>query len=73
LADTTVVHIGENSPEQVAFRLMKEIADVEGKVFHTSPGNGRQAADRRWILSTYRECLMTVKGYETRNNKVADQ
>jgi hypothetical protein len=73
LADNTVLHIGGNSPEHVAFKLMNEIASVEGKVFHTSPGQRRTAADCRWILSTYRECLMTVKSYETRNNKVSDQ
>jgi hypothetical protein len=71
MADNTIVHMGENSPEQVAFKLLHEIAQVEGKVFHTNPSEGRQTADRRWILSTYRECLKTVKGHLTPNNKAS--
>jgi hypothetical protein len=32
MAETaTVVHIGENSPEYIAYRLMHEIANIEGK------------------------------------------
>ena len=29
MADGAVVHIGENSPEQVAYRLMRDIAIAE--------------------------------------------
>lgn len=59
-----VVHIGENSPEQVAYKLMGHIADVERKSIHQSqPTGGWTAADRKWILDTYAECLQAAKGY----------
>jgi len=63
MADTnTVVHIGENSPEQVAYKLMEKIADVENMILYT-PSNGSRStvADRKWILDTYAECLKTVR------------
>jgi len=66
MADAPVVHIGENSPEKVAFDLMERIAVVEGRAFSmASAGSpfspGWQAADRKWILSTYGQCLLVVK------------
>ena len=54
----TVVHIGENSPEQVAYKLMDIIGSVEGKVFYQD----QNSADRTWILDTYAECLLAVVG-----------
>jgi hypothetical protein len=39
-----VVHIGENSPEQVAYRLTHDIASIEKRVLHHTSG-GHQAAD----------------------------
>lgn len=58
MADTsTTVHIGENSPEQVAYKLMELIGHAEKKGLHSS----NFSADRKWILSTYAECLQTVK------------
>ncbi len=59
MAEQTVVHIGENSPEQVAYRLMDNIAHVEGKVLFKD----QNSADRTWILDTYAECLRAVRGY----------
>jgi hypothetical protein len=39
MADQPMVHIGENSPEHVAYRLMQLIADVEQVNLHLSdPG-----------------------------------
>lgn len=63
-----VVHIGENSPEQVAFKLMETIAAVERKSISGTDPSGLKAgwtkADRSWILRTYGECLTTVQnGY----------
>ena len=60
MADT-VVHIGENSPEQVAYRLLHEIAAVEAKSFSRTPSTSYQSADRKWILDTYAECLNAVR------------
>jgi hypothetical protein len=52
MADNSVVHIGENSPEYVAYRLLKDIARVEDG-----------SKDRKWILDTFAECLHAAKGY----------
>jgi hypothetical protein len=60
MADQPVVHIGENSPEHVAFRLMEVIARVEGIELYRSSDNSY--ATREWLLRTYRDCLVTVKG-----------
>ena len=62
MADAPVVHIGENSPEHIAHRLMHEIAIVEGKSFQRSPGQGFEKADRKWILDTFAECLRAAHG-----------
>jgi hypothetical protein len=53
-------HIGENSPEQVAFKLMELIAGIEDKHLHRAPGEHQSLADKEWILDTYAECLATV-------------
>jgi hypothetical protein len=61
MADTnTVVHMGENSPEQIAYRLLINVASLERKSLH---GSDQNAADRKWLLDTYAECLDTVRGY----------
>lgn len=57
MSDAPVVHIGENSPEQVA---LKVIARVEQREFYAGRGN---PADRKYILDTYAECLHAVRGY----------
>ncbi|MCK1729696.1 hypothetical protein [Bradyrhizobium sp. 142] len=63
MADSApVVHIGENSPEQVAYKLMERVADVERKSFHNQPSSGWTTADRNWILDTYAECFQAAKG-----------
>ena len=50
-------HIGDNSPEYVAYRLLLDIARVEKKALTASASC--QMADRKWILGTYAECLLT--------------
>ena len=62
MVEDRLVHIGENSPEHVAFRLMETIAHAEGKTFFQESGLGAQTADRRWILETYTPCLNAVRG-----------
>jgi hypothetical protein len=59
MADQTVVHIGENSPEKVAYDLMRNIAINEGRSFN-GPGSPN-LADRKWILDTYAECLLAIR------------
>jgi hypothetical protein len=66
MADAPVIHIGENSPEKVAFDLMEKIAAVEGRAFSKADPQmpfmpGWQAADREWILNTYKECLRSIR------------
>jgi hypothetical protein len=58
---SATVHIGENSPEHVAYRLMHDVAMVERRAFHRDElASGWAAADREWIFKTYRECLYAV-------------
>ncbi len=58
MADEAVVHIGENSPEEVAYKLFRCIGAAEGKTaFNGVPQKG---TDRKWILDTYAECLLAV-------------
>jgi hypothetical protein len=56
MADAPVTHIGENSPEEVAYKLFRHIGSSESK----SLGSGT-TADREWILKTYAMCLETVR------------
>lgn len=62
MADNAVVHIGENSPEQVALKLLQAVAASEN--MNVPPFRGGDVhADRKWILDAYTECLEAVKGY----------
>ena len=55
MADEAVVHIGENSPEQVAYKLTRNILfNIEQKRWTTT--------DRITFLDTYAECLQAVMG-----------
>jgi hypothetical protein len=56
MADS-VVHIGENSPEQVAYKMMGVIASSEG---FSLIGQG-QRPSREWIIRTYAQCIFTVR------------
>jgi hypothetical protein len=59
VADAPVVHIGENSPEQVAYKLMRLVAEVEGREHY---GHGPHPMTREWILKTFDQCLSVVRG-----------
>jgi hypothetical protein len=64
MADNTVVHIGENSPEQIAWKLLERIAAVENVTMYShTPHDGNKVADRNWILSTYIECQKATRGF----------
>ena len=56
-----LAHIGENSPEQIAYKLLETIASNEKKTLHWSVGSNA-TADRKWLLDTYAECLAAVSG-----------
>ncbi|MCL8000195.1 hypothetical protein M8994_18350 [Brucella sp. 21LCYQ03] len=62
MADKPVVHIGENSPEQIAYNLFKHIVDVEDKRLSTSERYPEKVATRQYILETYAEALKAVQG-----------
>jgi len=51
MSEQPIVHIGENSAEEVAFKLYHVVRVAEGP----------QRIDRKWILDTYAECLRTVQ------------
>jgi hypothetical protein len=57
MADAPVVHIGENSPEEVAYKLMGLIRHIQAQ---DAP------KDKNGILNLYAECLQTVKLPHTR-------
>ena len=57
MSDAPVVHIGENSPEQVAYRLMHHISLIENRDLS---GGGNTPADREWILRTFDQCRSVV-------------
>ncbi|UXT59635.1 hypothetical protein FY134_18225 [Agrobacterium fabrum] len=60
MADTAVVHIGENSPQEVAYKLLRHIADCEKRSLTGGSANGFSPADREWILKTYAEAINAV-------------
>jgi hypothetical protein len=64
------VQICENSPEQVAYKLLESIAFAEGKALR--PGMIGEKADRAYILETYWECLRVVQGLGTEEWDDAD-
>jgi hypothetical protein len=55
-----------DSPEQVAYKLLETIADVERKLLRFAIERDRSPgwtiADKEWILGTYADCLRAVKG-----------
>lgn len=57
MADTVALTVGENTPEYVAHRLMRDIASAEGISLYGSKPN----ASREWILETYMQCLRAVQ------------
>ncbi len=76
MADDTVIHTGGNTPEQVAYKLMHDIAAIEGKALLTATGvpgaapsgrGGKELPDRKWLLDTYAECLLAVRNPDSRS------
>jgi hypothetical protein len=67
MAENTGLHIGENSPEHVAFKLMELVARVERRTMlgykQDQLNDGWSEADRKWILDTYNECIEAAKGF----------
>ena len=57
MADISIVNSGENSPEQVAYQLMKDI-QASGVVFKLNVDQ---------VLDLYAECLKAVRTPEARH------
>jgi hypothetical protein len=55
MANAPVVHIGENSQEQVAYKLLDKVLASEN----------HQSWSRKLILDTYAECLDAVTGHRS--------
>ena len=53
MADQPVVHIGENSPEKIAYKLMEN-------VLYSIEQKSSEDLDRKTYLDTYAECLLAV-------------
>ena len=56
MSDQTVIHMGENSPEHIAYRLMLDVQNIEKT---TKWG-------RKELLDLYAECIHTVRDPLTR-------
>lgn len=64
MADTkTTIHLGENSPEHVAYKLLNHIAHLESKSLNGSIDHPERNASRKWLLDTYAECVNAVRGH----------
>ena len=59
MAEVPAINFHENTPEQIAYKLFLHI--VAREEASLAPGHGKHAVDRRWILSTYAECMKAVK------------
>ena len=58
MAEQSVMNVNENTPEYVAYRLMRDILVVEKRSL--------EELSRGDLLDTYAECLATVQGKRTR-------
>ena len=58
MVNDPVGRIGENSPEQIAYKLLQDIVAMEGKQISAQ---GDDPTDREWYLATFAECLSVVR------------
>lgn len=72
MAENTTVHIGENSPEQVAYRLLQDVLHMEKKTtlpHMASRDSGGTLTDRKYLLDAYAECLIAVRAPQVRKTE----
>ena len=63
MSDSPVFNFGEGSPEYIAYKLLQDVMQAENRGLSTAgPAALQTLADRVYLLNTYHECLMTVKG-----------
>ena len=64
MAGSSIIHIAENSPEHVAYKMMRDVFVIENKPFDN--------LTRDEYLDTYEECLEAVKGFRKRRLSASD-
>jgi hypothetical protein len=62
MADDPIVKVGENSPEQVAFQLLRMVATIERVSLSGEPTPDLRPATKAWLLNTYTDCIHVVRG-----------
>jgi hypothetical protein len=63
MSDPSVLHFGEGSPEMIAYKLLLDVMKVENRAISSAATAGPYTpADRHYLLNTYHECLMAVRG-----------
>ena len=76
MSESSQFGIGDGTPEAVAYRLMLDVMRVENRTMSSGALAGAHTpADRHYLLNTYHECLMAVRGKRiaasTGNNRSA--
>ena len=63
MSDSSILHFGEGSPEMIAYKLLLDVMKVENRtIANNSTAGPFTPADRHYLLNTYHECLMAVRG-----------
>ena len=65
MSDAKIVNTGENTPEEVAYKLLSDVMSAEGKSLFKS--ENKERVDRKYILDTYAECLKAGRAPQNRN------
>jgi len=62
MAEPMVRVFSENSPAQIAYKLMQDIALCEGRKLNPKgKDTANSSVTGEWLLATYAQCLMTVR------------
>lgn len=64
MSGSSIIHIAENSPEHIAYKMMRDVFVVENKPF--------DSLTRDEYLDTFEECLEAVKGFRKRKLPATD-
>ncbi len=63
MSELSPLNIGEGTAEAIAYRLMLDVMRVENRTMSSGAMAGAHTpADRHYLLNTYHECLMAVRG-----------
>ncbi|MEO9900350.1 hypothetical protein [Nisaea sp.] len=63
MSDTTHLHVGENTQEHIAFKLLEVVASVEQKNLFHYEGAPEKTPTREWVLNTFAECLQAARSH----------